>query len=78
MTPREFLFNITIILTVMAVWALIEIAVPMFIAKPWRQDHIRLWPGLANLLTIYARLLGTYTPSDRAELFVYGLNGAGR
>jgi sterol desaturase/sphingolipid hydroxylase (fatty acid hydroxylase superfamily) len=32
----------------------------------------------ANLLTIYDRLLGTYTPSDRAESVVYGLHGADR
>ena len=33
MTARDFLMNITIILTVMAVGALIETAVPMFAAK---------------------------------------------
>jgi len=32
----------------------------------------------ANLLTIYDRLLGTYTPSPRAEWVVYGLDDAGR
>ena len=32
----------------------------------------------ANLLTIYDRLLGTYTPSDRAEAVVYGLDDAER
>ena len=32
----------------------------------------------ANLLTIYDRLLGTYTPSTRAESVVYGLKDAGR
>jgi len=31
-----------------------------------------------NLLTIYDRLLGTYTPSDRAEAVVYGLHDAAR
>jgi sterol desaturase/sphingolipid hydroxylase (fatty acid hydroxylase superfamily) len=30
----------------------------------------------ANLLTIYDRLLGTYTPSTRAESVVYGLDNA--
>src|SRR5262245_28998257 len=29
----------------------------------------------ANLVTLYDRLLGTYTPSDRAESVVYGLDG---
>jgi sterol desaturase/sphingolipid hydroxylase (fatty acid hydroxylase superfamily) len=32
----------------------------------------------ANLLTIYDRLLGTYTPSSRAERVIYGLDDAGR
>ena len=32
----------------------------------------------ANLLTIYDRLLGTYTPSERAESVVYGLTDAER
>ena len=31
----------------------------------------------ANLLTIYDRLLGTYTPSSRAESVVYGLDDGG-
>jgi sterol desaturase/sphingolipid hydroxylase (fatty acid hydroxylase superfamily) len=30
----------------------------------------------ANLLTIYDRLLGTYTPSDRAATVIYGLDDA--
>jgi sterol desaturase/sphingolipid hydroxylase (fatty acid hydroxylase superfamily) len=30
----------------------------------------------ANLLTLYDRLLGTYTPADRAETVVYGLDDA--
>ena len=32
----------------------------------------------ANLLTIYDRLLGTYTPAERAPSVVYGLDDAGR
>ena len=32
----------------------------------------------ANLLTVYDRLLGTYTPSHRADSVVYGLNDAER
>ena len=35
MTARDFLTNVTVILTVMAVGALIETAVPMFAARPW-------------------------------------------
>ena len=44
MTPREFLFNVTIILTVMAIGAVLEILVPMFADKPWRRQR-----RLANL-----------------------------
>src|SRR5262245_58577223 len=36
MTARQFLTNLSVILSVMAIGALIEIAVPMFAAKPWR------------------------------------------
>jgi sterol desaturase/sphingolipid hydroxylase (fatty acid hydroxylase superfamily) len=32
----------------------------------------------ANLLTLYDRLLGTYTPAARAETVVYGLDGTER
>ena len=37
MSLRDFLTSLSVILTVMAVAALIETAVPMFMAKPWRQ-----------------------------------------
>ncbi len=45
MTAREFLANVAIIVTVMAVGALLETAVPMFLAKPWRQGRraANLW-----------------------------------
>jgi len=36
MSFGEFLTNMSIILAVMAIGALIEVAVPMFVAKPWR------------------------------------------
>jgi sterol desaturase/sphingolipid hydroxylase (fatty acid hydroxylase superfamily) len=39
MTVQAFLTNISIILTVMAIGALIETAVPMFVAKPWKQPR---------------------------------------
>jgi sterol desaturase/sphingolipid hydroxylase (fatty acid hydroxylase superfamily) len=32
----------------------------------------------ANLLTVYDRILGTYTPAERAHSVVYGLDDAGR
>src|SRR5262245_34389803 len=36
MSLRDFLTNVSVILTVMAAAALIETAVPMFLAKPWK------------------------------------------
>src|SRR5262245_3489782 len=39
MTAREFLTNISIILAVMAVGALIETAAPMFAAGAWKRDR---------------------------------------
>ena len=39
MTARGFLFNITLILTVMALAALIETALPMCVARPGRQGR---------------------------------------
>lgn len=39
MTVRQFLGNAAVILTVMVVGALIEIAVPMFAAKPWKNGR---------------------------------------
>jgi sterol desaturase/sphingolipid hydroxylase (fatty acid hydroxylase superfamily) len=39
MTVRQFLSNAAVILTVMAVGALIEMAVPMFAAKPWKNGR---------------------------------------
>jgi len=39
MTARDFLTNITVILTVMAAGALLETAVPMFVAQGWKQDR---------------------------------------
>jgi len=35
MTAREFLTSFTIILTIMAIGALIETALPMFVARPY-------------------------------------------
>ena len=59
MTAREFLLNITIILTVMAVGALIETAVPMFVAKPWRQGRQAANLGLTALSFISNWLLAS-------------------
>jgi hypothetical protein len=49
MTAREFLTNITIILAVMAVGALLETVVPMFAAKAWKQDRRTANLGLTAL-----------------------------
>ena len=46
MSAREFLFNVTIILTVMAIGAVLEILLPMFVDKPWRRER-----RMANLGT---------------------------
>ena len=39
MTAREFLTNVTIILTVMALGSVIEVLVPMFADKPWKRGR---------------------------------------
>jgi sterol desaturase/sphingolipid hydroxylase (fatty acid hydroxylase superfamily) len=39
MTTPEFLTNVAFILTVMAIGAAFEIAVPMFVARPWRRGR---------------------------------------
>jgi sterol desaturase/sphingolipid hydroxylase (fatty acid hydroxylase superfamily) len=49
MTARQFLGNATIILTVMAAGALIEMAVPMFAAKPWKNGRRGANLGLTAL-----------------------------
>jgi len=121
MSLGEFLTNVSIILAVMAIGALIEVAVPMFVAKPWRDrrnanlgltavsflsnwllvslaalaavkfrpagllaaallgaNRVRYRHPYANLLTVYDRVLGTYTPSERARSIVYGLHNVNR
>jgi sterol desaturase/sphingolipid hydroxylase (fatty acid hydroxylase superfamily) len=49
MTAREFLTNITIILAVMGIGALLETAVPMFVARPWRRGRRTANLGLTAL-----------------------------
>ena len=49
MTAREFLANVTIILAVMAVGAVLEILVPMFADKPWRHGRRSANLGLTAL-----------------------------
>ena len=49
MTAREFLTNLTIILSVMAIAATIEILVPMFVDKPWKRGRRAANLGLTAL-----------------------------
>ena len=109
MPAHEFLTNITLILAVMGIGALLETAVPMFAAEARKPDRRTANLGLtaltfvsnwllaslaaaaalalqpsravaetnsnyANVLTLYDRLLGTYTPAERAASVVYGLD----
>lgn len=59
MTASEFLTNVTIILTVMAVGALIEIAVPMFADQPWRQGRRAANLGLTAVSFLFNWLLAS-------------------
>src|SRR4051794_17651900 len=59
MTVREFLFNITTILAVMAVAALIETAVPMFIAGRSRKTRRAANLGLTALSFLMNWLLAS-------------------
>ena len=45
MSLRDFLTNVSVILTVMGTAALIETAVPMFMAKPWNTRGVRQTSG---------------------------------
>ena len=49
MTTREFLANVTIILAVMAIGAVLEILVPMFVDKPWKRGRRSANLGLTAL-----------------------------
>src|SRR5262245_19621865 len=49
MTARDFLTNVSLILIVMAFGALVEIAVPMFIARPWQRGRRAANLGLTAL-----------------------------
>jgi sterol desaturase/sphingolipid hydroxylase (fatty acid hydroxylase superfamily) len=49
MTARDFMTNVTVILVVMAIGGLLETAVPMFVAKPWRRGRRAANLGLTAL-----------------------------
>jgi sterol desaturase/sphingolipid hydroxylase (fatty acid hydroxylase superfamily) len=53
MTTRVFLTNLTVIVTVMAIGALLETAVPMFMAKPWKNGRrtANLWLTALSFLS---------------------------
>jgi sterol desaturase/sphingolipid hydroxylase (fatty acid hydroxylase superfamily) len=68
MTAREFLTNVTIILAVMAVCALIETAVPMFAAKTWTRDRRGANLGLTALAILFNWLLASVAATLALEL----------
>jgi hypothetical protein len=72
MTAREFLVNISIILTVMAVGALIETAVPMFVADRWRQGR-----RTANLSLTALSFLSNWLLASMAAVAALTLRPAG-
>ena len=57
MSAREFLSNISFILTVMAIAALLETAVPLFAAKPWRGSRRAANLGLTAIVFLLNWLL---------------------
>lgn len=59
MTASEFLTNFTIIMTVMAIGALVEIAVPMFADKPWRRGRRVANLGLTAVSFLFNWLLAS-------------------
>lgn len=73
MTAREFLTNVTIILTVMAIGALLETAVPMFGAKPWKQDRRAANLGLTALSFMSNWLLASLAATAALALRPAGL-----
>ena len=78
MTAREFLTNITVILTVMAVGALLETVVPMFAAKPWKRDRRAANLGLTAVSFGSNWLLASLAAAAALALRPAGLDGAAR
>src|SRR5262245_48763026 len=72
MSLRDFLTNLSVILTVMAAAALIETGVPMFMAKPW--THAR---RTANLGLTAISFLSNWALSSLAALAAVWLRPAG-
>jgi sterol desaturase/sphingolipid hydroxylase (fatty acid hydroxylase superfamily) len=72
MTTREFATNVSIILAVMAIGAVLEILVPMFADKPWKRGRRSANLGLTALSFFSNWLLATV-----AALAALGLRPAG-
>lgn len=72
MSVREFLTNASFILSVMAIGALLETAVPMFVAKPWKQDGRG-----ANLGLTAVSLLSNWLLASLAAVAALSLRPAG-
>jgi len=73
MPAHEFLTNITIILAVMAVGALLEIAVPMFAADPRQPDRRAANLGLTALTFVSTWLLASLAAVSALALRPTGL-----
>jgi sterol desaturase/sphingolipid hydroxylase (fatty acid hydroxylase superfamily) len=73
MTAREFLTNLTIILTVMAAGALIETAVPMFVARSWSGRRRAANLGLTALSFVSNWLLASVAAMAALTLRPAGL-----
>lgn len=72
MSVRQFLSNATVILTVMAVGALMEMVVPMFAARPWRKGRRG-----ANLAFTALSLSSNWLLASLAALLALALRPAG-
>jgi sterol desaturase/sphingolipid hydroxylase (fatty acid hydroxylase superfamily) len=73
MTAREFLTNVSIILTVMAAGALLEFGLPLFAAKPWKRDRRAANLGLTALAFILNWLLASVSATAALTLRPAGL-----
>jgi sterol desaturase/sphingolipid hydroxylase (fatty acid hydroxylase superfamily) len=72
-TAREFLTNVTIILIIMAIGALIETALPMFVARPWARGGRGANLGLTALSFISNWLLASVAATAALSLRPTGL-----
>src|SRR5262245_47614209 len=73
MSARDFFTNVTIILSVMAIGALLETAVPMFLARPWRTGRRTANLGLTALSFLSNWLLASVAATAALRLRPAGL-----